>query len=258
MPIGRRSAGETPALLWSKPWPTDVSSELIQTLTTLAQPRRLRDGERLYLRGDRASGLIGVQRGMMRHLFVTADGREFIAGLFAAGSWFGEISLFDEGPRPFDCVAVGETDVLMVPAGELRALLDAHPQWYRDFARVLCMKLRLAFEHIEASQWPLSMRLAKRLLDLAQRYGRQVQGGLHIGLRLSQEDLAHMLGVTRQRVNRELRGFERWGWLSLAVGSITLRDVSALQVHAQDGGPGGEPTPLARTAGRSTKTPDRR
>ena len=78
------------ALLWSEPWPADVSAGLIEALTALAQPRQLQDGETLYARGDPASGLIGVRRGMIRNLLVTADGREMIAGMFAAGTWFGE------------------------------------------------------------------------------------------------------------------------------------------------------------------------
>ncbi len=219
------------AVLWSQLWPADAPAELSAALAAKAVSRQLRHGEWLYAKGDAATGLIGVRRGMIRNVHVAEDGRELLFGLFPAGSWFGEISLFDDAPRPLHAIAEGETEVLILAADKFRAVLDAHPEGYRHFARVLCRKLRVAFEQIEDQQRPLALRLAKRLLDLAAIYGETSADGLRIKLALPQEDLARMLGATRQSINKELRALTVQGLLAVKSGRIVLRDVDRLRDH---------------------------
>ena len=109
-------AGPQDALLWSRLWPSEAPAALTEALAKHAARRLLRHGEWLYAKGDAAAGLIGVRRGMIRNVHLAADGRELLFGLFPAGSWFGEVSLFDEAPRPLHAIAEGETEVLVVPA----------------------------------------------------------------------------------------------------------------------------------------------
>jgi CRP/FNR family transcriptional regulator, cyclic AMP receptor protein len=214
---------------WSRTWDGVASPELTAALASVATRRKLVDRELLYQRGEPGTELFGVHSGYLRLSVSNSDGMEGFVGYYGPGTWFGEVSIFDELPRPTDAYAVGPTEVLVVPAAALRQILDLNPLWYRDFARVLCNKLRFALAHIESTVLPISVRIGSRLLDLAQVYGLPSQDGLR--LKLSQEDLARMLGVTRQSINKELRGFERDGWLSLHRGEIILRDVPALQRH---------------------------
>lgn len=216
------------ALLWSRLWLDDAPQGLNAALAASARARRLRDGELLYAKGDIASSLVGVKRGLIRNVHVGADGRELLFGLFGPGSWFGEISLFDEAPRPLHAYAMGDTEVLLVPASAFHAALEAHPEGYRHFARVLCRKLRVAFEVLEDQARPLGLRLAKRLLDLAAVYGEPTPDGLWLKLPLPQEDLARMLGATRQSINKELRAFTAQGLLAVKGGCLLLRDVDQL------------------------------
>ena len=216
--------------LWSSLWRADMPSGLREQLDRVSRHRCLQPGELLYARGDAPQGLIGVRRGMVRTVIVSAEGQEFLFGAFAAGSWLGEISLFDDLPRPHSAYAVGETDIVLLPTAEFRRLMDAHPQWYAHFARVLCTKLRVCFDYIEdMAVLTLQQRVAKRLLDLAQVYGRPTSEGVHIDLHLPQEDLARMLGATRQSINKELRTLEGQGLLNLErQGRISLRDPERL------------------------------
>jgi len=218
------------ALLWSRLWLDGAPAELTRALTAAARPRRLQDGELLYAKGDTATGLIGVRRGIVRNVHVAGDGRELLFGLFAAGSWFGEISLFDEAPRPLHAYAMGETEVLLVPTVAFHAALEAHPQGYRHFARVLCHKLRVAFEMLEDQSRPLHLRLARRLLDLGAVYGQTTPEGLLLNLPLPQEELARMLATTRQSINKELRVLSQHGLVAMQGGRVLLRDAHALRV----------------------------
>ena len=217
------------ALLWSRLWPDDAAPGLSEALAAEARPRRLADGELLYAKGDAATGLIGVRRGIIRNVHVGADGRELLFGLFTAGSWFGEISLFDDAPRPLHAYAMGETEVLLLPAAAFHAVLEARPQGYRHFARVLCRKLRVAFEVLEDQTRPLAQRLAKRLLDLAAVYGEPTPDGLWLKLPLPQEDLARMLAATRQSINKALGELAAQGLLTVKAGRVLLHDVPALK-----------------------------
>lgn len=219
------------APLWSRLWPGDAPPGLSQQLAARASRRQLRDGEWLYAQGDVAEGLIGVLRGVIRNVHLAPDGRELLFGLFGAGSWFGEISLFDEAPRPLHAIAMGETEVLVLPGAAFLAVLDAYPQGYRHFARVLCGKLRVAFDQLEDFQRPLALRLAKRLLDLAAGYGQSTAEGLLLGLHLPQEDLARMLGATRQSINKELQALQAQGLIALRQGQILIRQPEGLRAR---------------------------
>ncbi len=217
------------ALLWSRLWLDDAPQGLNAALAASARARRLHDGELLYAKGDPASGLIGVRSGLIRNVHVGADGRELLIGLFGPGSWFGEISLFDEAPRPLHAYAMGETEVLLLPSAAFHAALEAHPEGYRHFARVLCRKLRIAFEVLEDQTQPLAARLAKRLLDLAAVYGEATPEGLWLKLPLPQEDLARMLAATRQSINKALRALTAQGLLAVKGGRLLLCDAEKLR-----------------------------
>ncbi len=219
--------------LWAKPWRDIASEALSAQLVQLGKPRTLGHGEFLYRRGDPGRDLIGISAGMVRIVNFSAEGHEMLAGLYTAGTWFGEVSLFDELPRPFDAYSVGQTELLVVSADQLRTLLDANPHWYRDFAKVVCYKLRHAVQFIEDQFLPISARIAKRLIDLSMAYGVPGPLGVRIDLRLSQEDLGRMLGITRQTVNKELRAFEEKGWIALKAGQITLTNPHTLREWVQ-------------------------
>lgn len=213
---------------WTRTWEGLVSADLTKALLEIGTLRRLADREALYQRGDPGNQLVGVRSGALRLAVVSPDGAESVAGIYGAGTWFGEVSLFDERPRPTGAYSVGTTEVLLVPSKRVLEILDGHPQWYRDFARVLCNKLRLALTHIEGAILPTSVRVGLRLLDLSM--------GRNVALRLSQEDLGRMLGLTRQSINKELRAFEDCGFLEIRRGELVLLDCAALRRHIVERG----------------------
>jgi len=128
------------------------------------------------------------------------------------GTWFGDISLFDGLPRTHDATAHGDTTLLVVRKPDFRELLARHSELYEALLRLNCRRLRLMFDVVEdLNTRPLASRLAKQILLLARSYGVPQGEEIRIGLQLAQEDLAQMLGASRQRVNQELKGFERDG-----------------------------------------------
>lgn len=213
---------------WFARLPTGVLDELAHH----AQRRHLVDGELLYAQGDQPTGLFGVVSGRIRICNTSADGKELTATFFESGDWLGEISIFDGLPRLSDAVASGDTQVLVLPRQAIQDLLKRQPELYAPFVQILCRKLRMAMEGMsDLMLLPLSQRLAKRLLVLAQDYGRADAGGVLIDLHLPQDELGRMLGASRQSVSKALKALEKRGLLRLAYGKILISDPAKLREH---------------------------
>jgi CRP/FNR family transcriptional regulator, cyclic AMP receptor protein len=198
-------------------WFSKLSAPLRADILARAHVRRLADGEALATRGSAAEEWCGVARGAVRISTVSLQGKQVTLTYAEPGTWFGDIALFDGLPRTHDADAHGPTTLLTVGKADFRALLQRHVELYDALLRLNCRRLRLMFDSFEdLNTRPLQARLARQLLLLARSYGVASgpdQGEIRIGLALAQEDLAQLLGASRQRVNQELKGFEREGIL---------------------------------------------
>lgn len=211
-------------------WFAALPGAVIDELADSAQRRKLVDGELLYCLGDQPTGLFGIVSGRIRICSTSAEGKELTATFFEAGDWLGEISIFDGLPRLSDAVAVGDTDVIVLSRAIIHGLLERQPELYAPFVRILCRKLRLAMEGLsDLMLLPLSQRLTKRLLTLAQDYGREHEDGILIDLHLPQDELGRLLGASRQSVSKELKVLEREGLVKLAYGRIVIVDQGAME-----------------------------
>lgn len=209
------------AALGSDDWFAACPPVCQDALLALARLRRLRNGESLFARGGEADGLCCVTAGALRIGVLDAQGQPAILAYLEPYQWFGEISMIDGLPRTHDAVADGDTQVLVVPRAGLMAFLEAHPVMWRELGRLACRKLRVAFTVLEElAQLPLEERVLRRLRLLAQGYGSRDLPRRRV--RLGQEALAQMLGVSRQSANKALKSLEAQGALRLRYGEIEL------------------------------------
>jgi CRP/FNR family cyclic AMP-dependent transcriptional regulator len=193
-------------------WFSRLSAPLREAILARAQVRRVEDGAMLSARGALAEEWCGVALGAVRVSSVSLSGKQVTLTYVEPGTWFGDISLFDGLPRTHDSNAHGETTLLVVRKADFKELLAQHTELYEALLRLNCRRLRLMFDAVEdLNTRPLASRLAKQILLLARSYGINEGEEIRIGLQLAQEDLAQLLGASRQRVNQELKGFERDG-----------------------------------------------
>ena len=193
-------------------WFSRLSSPLRIAILSRAVVRRMSDGAMLSTRGGSAEEWCAVAKGAVRVSSVSLSGKEITLTYVEPGTWFGDISLFDGLPRTHDSNAHGETTLLVVRKADFKELLAQHTELYEALLRLNCRRLRLMFDAVEdLNTRPLASRLAKQILLLARSYGINEGEEIRIGLQLAQEDLAQLLGASRQRVNQELKGFERDG-----------------------------------------------
>ena len=193
-------------------WFAKLSPPLRDDILARAVVRRVGDGAVLSARGAPADEWCGVAKGAVRVSSVSLSGKQITLTYVEPGTWFGDIALFDGLPRTHDAHAHGETTLLVIRKADFRELLSRHAELYDALLRLNCRRLRLLFDVVEdLNTRPLAARLAKQVLLLARSYGIAQGEEIRIGLQLAQEDLAQLLGASRQRVNQELKAFERDG-----------------------------------------------
>jgi CRP/FNR family transcriptional regulator, cyclic AMP receptor protein len=196
----------------SGPWFSKLSLPLRNAILSRAVVRRLTDGALLSSRGQPAEEWVGVAKGAVRVSSVSLSGKQITLTYVEPGLWFGDIALFDGMPRTHDANAHGPTTLLVVRKADFKDLLAHNVELYDALLRLNCRRLRLLFDTVEdLNTLPLAARLAKQILLLARSYGIQEGDEIRVGLQLAQEDIAQLLGASRQRVNQELKGFEREG-----------------------------------------------
>lgn len=216
------------------PWFSKLTPALQQAILSCTTVRRLADEAPMAMRGGQAEEWVGVARGAVRISTVSLSGKQVTLTYCEPGVWFGDIALFDGLPRTHDAHAHGDTTLLVVRRPDFRALLAQHVELYDALLRLNCRRLRLMFDQFEdLNTRPLQARLARQLLLLARSYGIHQGDEIRIGLQLAQEDLAQLLGASRQRVNQELKGFERDGILRVEPTRLVVLSRAGLMAAAE-------------------------
>ncbi len=210
-------------------WFSRLSAALRDDILARSVVRRLADGAEISSRGANAEQWVGVASGAVRVSSVSLSGKQITLTYVEPGTWFGDIALFDGLPRTHDAHTHGPTTLLVVAKADFKALLASHVELYDALLRLNCRRLRLLFDTVEdLNTRPLAARLAKQIALLARSYGVERDGETVIGLQLAQEDLAQLLGASRQRVNQELKGFERDGALRIEPTRLVVLSKSKL------------------------------
>ena len=225
------------AILQAGRWFSALPPALAEQLRALAKPRLLPAGEWLFRRGDAPCGLYAVARGALTIAGTAAMGeqtRTALLTLVEPPMWLGEIALFDQAPRSHDAYAATHCTLLHIAHQPLRQWLEANPQYWRDMALLLTDKLRnclIALE--EQTVLPAPQRLAHRLVQMAQSYD-QWNDSLRTRreLAVSQEQLARMLGLSRQTANQVLQELQQAGLLQLRRGKLEVLDLNGLKTAA--------------------------
>jgi CRP-like cAMP-binding protein len=147
---------------------------------------------------------------------------------------FGELSLFDPGPRTATATAVAETQVVSMGHEQLKDFLSTRPGVASTLLAALARRLRRTNEVLADLVFTdVPGRVAKALLDLAARFGRPVDEGLLVAHDLTQEELAQLVGASRETVNKALADFASRGWLRLEARAVLLMDVERLRRRAR-------------------------
>ena len=215
-------------LLRRSPIFKDLPADLLGRLAQLARVRRLDRGALLFAQGDEGGSLFAVVEGLIAISIVGGD-RELTLGLMESGDVFGEIALLDGLPRTATARAVEACVLLAVDRAPFLLLIEQERRLSRYLIELLCERLRTTTDRLsEFAFLDLRTRLARRLEALAIAHGKHGLDGILIDLKLSQTALAHMLGVSREAVNKQLKAWSTDAVLRLDRGYITILDKTRL------------------------------
>jgi CRP-like cAMP-binding protein len=179
----------------------------LHKLVALSRPIECDRNFVLFEEDDEADELFVVRSGRVAVGRRSIDGRESLVALMEAGDLFGEMPLFDQGTRSASARALERSQVLGIPYGVVRDALDAKPELLWDVVRLLAQRLRNTDSALaDAVFLDVTGRTAKRLLELA---GDEDDFQLPI----TQEELAGLVGASRERVNKSIAAFIRLGWI---------------------------------------------
>jgi CRP/FNR family cyclic AMP-dependent transcriptional regulator len=195
---------------------------------------KLSRGEHLFMEGDDGDALYVVIEGKMKLTRAAADGRENLLSVIGPAEMFGELSLFDPRPRTSSASAVTEVILAVLPHDALLPLLRKRPEISLHLMRALVQRLRRANDvTADLVFTDVPGRVAKALLDLSDRFGQQTDEGLQVHHDLTQEELAQLVGASRETVNKALADFAARGWLHISARSVLIVDSERLRKRAR-------------------------
>ena len=208
----------------------DGAKALRSMLTDVELPR----ADRLFDEGDAGDRLYVVLEGKIKLTRAASDGRENLLSVLGPGEMFGELSLFDPRPRTSSAVAVTDVRLAALAHADLLSWLTGRPDVALHLLRALARRLRRANDVMADLVFTdVPGRVAKALLDLAERFGEQQEDGLQVHHDLTQEELAQLVGASRETVNKALADFAARGWLQLSAKSVLLIDPDRLAKRAR-------------------------
>ncbi|WP_020577124.1 cyclic nucleotide-binding domain-containing protein [Actinopolymorpha alba] len=195
---------------------------------------RLRRGEVLFHEGDAGEELYVVIDGKVKMGRTSSDGRENLLSVLGPGQMFGELSVFDPGPRSSTVTAVTDATLLALGQEQLATWLTGRPEVARGLLLQLASRLRGLNEAVADLVFSdVPGRVAKALLDLARRFGKATETGVHVHHDLTQEELAQLVGASRETVNKALADFAHRGWIRLEQRAVVILDVDRLANRAR-------------------------
>lgn len=199
----------------------------LEAIASEGKTVELLKGEVLFAQGDDSRSMYVVERGRIAIVQDASGGREAVVALLEPGDLFGEMPLFDDGRRSAGARATEPSAVFSIPYSQLRKHYEQHPDELWGVVKLMVSRLRVADETLADSAYlDVTGRTAKRLLELA-------GDNEEFALPITQEELAGMVGASRERVNKAIATFVRLRWLKQAERRYTILERQKLANRAQ-------------------------
>ncbi|MCX6461581.1 MAG: Crp/Fnr family transcriptional regulator [Actinobacteria bacterium] len=211
-----------------------LDAEGAAALRASMQDLRFGKGDVVFSEGDDGDRLYVVSDGKIKLGHAASDGRETLLAVMGPGDMFGELSLFDPGPRTATATALTDTVLLGLSHQALRPWLTGRPEVAEALLQALAQRVRRTNDNLSELVFSdVPGRVAKALLDLGEKFGESRADGLFVEHDLTQEELAQLVGASRETVNKALADFVARGWIRLESRSVTITDLDRLQRRAR-------------------------
>jgi len=211
---------------------SSLNTDQITELARMARRQRFGRDEVVFYQGDPGDSFYVLLAGQVKVSVSSPEGQEAILVMLDSGESFGELALLDAQPRSATIEATRPTEVVVIRKDEFHRLIHQHPDIAVQLLRVMTKRLRDTDQLVQdAAFLDVAERLAKKLLALVDSHGRRSERGIELDIHLTQQDLAAMIGATRESVNKQLGAFRDRGILSVDRQRITILKLDALRAR---------------------------
>ncbi|TWT99486.1 Global nitrogen regulator [Botrimarina colliarenosi] len=209
----------------------------VARLEPLCRSRTFRRGEPVYLPADQADAAMVLAEGRVKIGSLTSDGKQTLLAFIEPGELFGEMEALDGGPREEFAEAAEKSTVVLLPAEALRRLIASDPQLAMGVTKLIGFRRRRIERRLKSLLFRSNrQRLVSLLLELAGQYGQPSADppGVRLGIKLSHQDMASVIGSTRETVTVVLGELQNEGLVCVGRRKIVLTSLAALE-RAADG-----------------------
>jgi CRP/FNR family transcriptional regulator, cyclic AMP receptor protein len=211
-----------------------LSHEETKALEAVGNRRAYARNVTLFHEGDEVGPVIVLLRGRVKLAILSEGGREAIVAVRGPGDLLGELAAIDDGPRSTTVTTLEPVEVLLVARSDFSALLERHPRIALVILRLVAGRLRYAdAQQAQFATHDLVGRLAQRLVELCERFGRHRDGGIEIDLPMSQEELGSWIGASREGVSKAFQVLRSLRIVETGRRRVTVLDFEALERHAR-------------------------
>ena len=209
----------------------------------------------IYLPAEQADGVLLLAKGRVKICNLTNDGKQAILAFIEPGELFGELALFDDGRREEYAEAIEPSSVILIPGDEMNRLMQSHADVSLGVTKLIGLRRRRIERRLKSLLYRSNrQRLVHLLLELADQYGHQSAEGILLSIKLSHQDLASIIGSTRETVTVILGQLQAEGLLKIGRRRIVLAEPKRLATQVENPPPTASEAdtkrPLARTAER--------
>lgn len=210
-----------------------LNAQQIQEVARVARRHRYARDEVVFYQGDAGDTFYVILSGQVKVSVSSAEGQEAILVMLDSGESFGEFALLDEQPRSASIQATRPTDVVALRKDDFQRLIKQSPDIAISLLKVMTKRLRDTDQLVEdAAFLDVAERLAKKLLSLMDVHGKPSPRGIELDMHLTQQELAAMIGATRESVNKALATLTRRGLVVRSGKRYVVSDVEQLRSHA--------------------------
>ncbi|MBA3824133.1 MAG: Crp/Fnr family transcriptional regulator [Ktedonobacterales bacterium] len=208
----------------------DLDAPSLEQIAGVMRKRTFRAGEAIFHRDDPGQVLYVIREGRVRIRLTSVEGQEVALAVFGPGDSFGEMAILDSQPRSADAIAIDKVEVFTLQRPDFVEVVRKHPDISVAVMKTLSQRIRQANQMVEDLIFlDVFGRVAKKLLDLSREYGVETEDGVKIDLRITQQELASMVGASRESVNKVMGYFTDKHYISTDKHKITIRRIADLQ-----------------------------
>lgn len=212
----------------------ELSDEALQRIESISRARKFTRNSPIYLPVDEGDVVFLLASGRAKICHLTPEGKQSILAFIEAGELFGELALLDEGPRDEYAEAIEASTVVMIPAAALQEAMEQQPQLSLGVTKMIGLRRRRIEQRLKNLLFVSNReRLTHLLIELAEDYGVREDGGVRLRIQLSHQDLANVIGSTRETVTVVLGEMQSEGLITIGRRRIVISDLQQLADRVQ-------------------------